>query len=57
VSICVKCRNDRGQWKRHGRRALIYASWGYQPPSPDTVFMTYRLRFGIESSYRQMHER
>ena len=56
VSICVKCRNYRGQWKRHGRQALIYAYWGYRPPSPDSVFATYRLRFGIESSYRQMHE-
>ena len=56
VSICVKCRNYRGQWKRHGRQALIYAYWGYKPASPDSVFMTYRLRFGIETSYRQMHE-
>jgi putative transposase len=56
VSICVKCRNYRGQWKRHGRQALIYAYWGYQPKSPDAVFTTYRLRSGIESSYRQMHE-
>jgi Transposase DDE domain len=56
VSIGVKCRNYRGQWKRHGRQALIYASWGYRPKSPDSVFTTYRLRFGIESSYRQMHE-
>src|SRR5512146_711435 len=56
VSICVKCRNYRGQWKRHGRQALIYASWGFGPPSPDSVFATYRLRFGIETSYRQMHE-
>jgi hypothetical protein len=56
VSICVKCRNYRGQWKRHGRQALIYAYWGFDPPSPDSVFMTYRLRFGIETSSRQMHE-
>jgi len=56
VSICVKCRNYRGQWKRHGRQVLIYAYWGYRPPSPDSVFETYRLRFGIETSYRQMHE-
>jgi Transposase DDE domain len=56
VSICVKCRNYRGQWKRHGRQALIYAYWGYRPPSPDSVYATYRLRFGIETSYRQMHE-
>ncbi|MBV8317104.1 MAG: transposase [Planctomycetaceae bacterium] len=56
VSICVKCRNYKGQWKRHGRQALIYASWGYRPSSPESVFATYRLRFGIEASYRQMHE-
>src|SRR3954470_9672645 len=56
VSICVKCANYRGQWKRHGRQALIYAYWGHRPPSPDSVFATYRLRFGIESSYRQLHE-
>jgi hypothetical protein len=56
VSICVKCRNYRGQWKRHGRQALISAYWGYQPSSPDAVFTTYRLRFGIETSYRQLHE-
>jgi len=55
VSICVKCRNYRGQWKRHGRQALVYAYWGYRPASPDAVYTTYRLRFGIETSYRQMH--
>src|SRR4051812_15318577 len=37
VSICVKCRNYRGERKRHGRQALIYAYWGYQPASPDSV--------------------
>jgi Transposase DDE domain len=56
VPICVKGRNYRGPWKRHGRRTLISAYWGYRPSSPDSVFETYRLRFGIESSYRQMHE-
>jgi putative transposase len=56
VSICVKCRNWRGERKRHGRQPLIYAYWGYRPPSPESVFTTYRLRFGIESSYRQLHE-
>src|SRR3954466_466514 len=56
VSIGVKCRNYRGERKRHGRQALIYAYWGYRPSTPDSVFTTYRLRFGIETSYRQMHE-
>jgi putative transposase len=56
VSVCVKCRNYRGQWKRHGRQALVYACWGLQPSSCQWVHETYRLRFGIESSYRQMHQ-
>jgi hypothetical protein len=55
VSICVRCRNYRGQWKRHGRQALVYAYGGYPPSSPESVFATYRQRFGIETSYRQMH--
>jgi Transposase DDE domain len=56
VSICVKCRNYRGQWKRHGRQKLVYAYWGIQPTSYQWVHETYRTRFGIESSYRQMHQ-
>jgi DDE family transposase len=56
VSIAVKCRNYRGERGRHGRQALIYAFWGFQPASPEAAFTTYRLRFGIETSYRQMHE-
>jgi putative transposase len=56
VSICVSCRNDRGQWKRHGRRALVYACWGVPGRSCQWVRETYRTRFGIESSYRQMNQ-
>lgn len=56
VSICVSCRNFRGQWKRHGRRALVYACWGVEGRSCAWVRATYRTRFGIESSYRQMNQ-
>jgi hypothetical protein len=56
VSICVKCRNYRGQWKRQGRQKLVYAYWGMEPTSYQWVHETYRSRFGIESSYRQMHQ-
>jgi len=28
LAICVRCRNYRGQWKRHGRQALVYGYWG-----------------------------
>jgi putative transposase len=56
VAICVKCRNYRGQWGRHGRQRLVYAFWGLTPPSFDWVRAVYRSRFAIETTYRQMHE-
>jgi Transposase DDE domain len=56
VSICVSCRNYRGQWKRHGRQALVYACWAVEGRSCPWVRETYRARFGIESSYRQMNQ-
>jgi hypothetical protein len=56
VSICVSCRNYRGQWKRQGRWAMVYACWGVEGRSCIWVRETYRSRFGIESSYRQMNQ-
>jgi len=56
VTICVSCRNYRGQWGRHGRQALVYACWGVDGRSCPWVRETYRARFGIESSYRQMNQ-
>jgi hypothetical protein len=56
VSVGVKCRNYRGQWRRHGRQALVYAFWGLAPSSVQWVYATYRLRFGIETTYRQLRE-
>src|SRR5262249_22860094 len=47
----------RGERGRHGREALAYA-WGgmARPSSPVWVKETYRKRFGIEASYRQMNQ-
>jgi hypothetical protein len=56
VRIGVYCGNYRGQWKRHGRLAWVYAYWGWRPGSPRQLADTYRRRFGIETSYRQMNE-
>jgi hypothetical protein len=56
VSICVYCGNYNGQWKKKGRFAWVFAYWGFQPGSPRWVADTYRQRFGIETSYRQMNE-
>jgi hypothetical protein len=56
VKIAVYCGNYRGQRKRHGRYAWVYAYWGFRPGSLRWVADTYRLRFGIETSYRQMNQ-
>jgi DDE family transposase len=54
VNVCVCCRNDAGRQGRHGRHTLAYAYWGFHPGSIAWVRQTYRRRFGIETSYRQM---
>lgn len=56
VSIAIVCRNYRGQRGRHGRRTQLYAYWGLRPGSTLWVYETYRKRFGIETTYRQMNE-
>jgi putative transposase len=56
VSICVHCGNHRGKRKRRGRYAWVYAYWGFKPGSTKWVKDTYRSRFGIETSYRQLNE-
>jgi hypothetical protein len=56
VAVCVKCRNARGERGKHGRQAWVYAYWGIAPKSWDWVRQTYRQRFGIETSYRQLKE-
>jgi len=56
-AVCVKCRNRRGARGRHGREALVYAFGGrLQPSSYQWVKETYRRRFAIETSYRQLHQ-
>ncbi len=56
VRICIHCRNYNGQWGRHGRQTLVYAFWGLEPSSTRWVRQTYRKRFAIETSYRQLHQ-
>jgi Transposase DDE domain len=56
VSVCVKCRNWRGERGRHGRQRLVYAFWGFTPASWDWVRQAYRSRFAIETSYRQLQQ-
>lgn len=55
VAVCVKCRNRRGERGRHGRQALVYAyGGGLRPGSYQWVKETYRSRFAIETTYRQL---
>jgi putative transposase len=57
VAVCVKCRNRRGERRRRGREALLYAyGGGLCPGSFRWVQETYRSRFAIETSYRQLHQ-
>lgn len=56
VNICVSLRNYAGKFRRRGRQRLVYAYWGLQPTHHRWVREMYRKRFGIETSYRQMHQ-
>jgi hypothetical protein len=57
VGVCVKCRNLRGERGRHGREALVYAyGGGLAPTSYQWVKETYRTRFAIETTYRQLQQ-
>jgi hypothetical protein len=57
VGVCVRCRNLRGERGRHGRQALVYAfGAGLCPGSYAWVKETYRTRFAIETSYRQLRQ-
>jgi hypothetical protein len=56
VSLGIHCRNYDGQWGRRGRQTLVYAFWGFQATSTRWLRETYRRRFAIETSYRQMHQ-
>ena len=52
VDLCVLRRRRRD---RHGNRAFLYACWGVSR-TPANVYQVYRLRFVVETSYRQMHQ-
>ena len=52
VDLCV-LRRKRAD--RRGNRAFLYACWGVRR-TPTDVYSVYRLRFGVETSYRQMNQ-
>jgi hypothetical protein len=60
VGVCCRWvqrrRRRRPEWGPWKREVWVYAYWGVQPPTLTWLRETYRLRFGIESSYRQLHQ-
>jgi putative transposase len=54
--LAVVCHNLKGRRDRHEREALLYATWGIRRRPLGWIKKTYRSRFGIESSYRQLHQ-
>lgn len=59
VDIAVKVSRPRKptrQGKKAKKRVLVYATWGVGQRSVEWVRQTYRRRFGIETSYRQLEQ-
>ena len=56
VGVCVVYGRFGRRGQRRRLRALVYAYWGFHPPSCDWVRETYRTRFAIETTYRQMNQ-
>jgi hypothetical protein len=56
VQIGVARHDSTSRRGRRTKQILVYAFWGLAPSSPRWVRETYRQRFGIETTYRQMHQ-
>jgi Transposase DDE domain len=61
VTLAVCChrlpeRTRSGRLVKRREVVWLYALWGFRPGSVAQVRETYRKRFGIESSYRQLHQ-
>jgi hypothetical protein len=56
VRICVSHKSEATARKSRSHKTLVYAFWGFRPPGTRWIRETYRRRFGIETSYRQMNQ-
>jgi len=54
--LAVVCHNLNGRWGKHQREAWLYATWGVRHRPLGWIRQAYRSRFGIEASYRQVHQ-
>jgi putative transposase len=56
VRICAHAHNHGGKKGQHGRYVWLYAFWGLELRTARAISATYRKRFAIESSYRQLNQ-
>ena len=56
VGICVVYGRFGKRGKRRRLQTFVYAYWGFRPASCEWVRETYRTRFAIETTYRQMNQ-
>jgi len=54
--LAVVCINGGGRCNERGRQALLFATYNVRSRSLEWIRKTYRKRFGIESSYRQINQ-
>jgi putative transposase len=56
TEVVIVCKYSRGRYKRHGVEYFAYAVYGLGRIPAHQIFELYRRRFGIETSYRQVHQ-
>jgi len=54
--VGVYCKNLNGECGKFGRKSFTFAYYGVTIGRARWMFENYRKHFGIETSYRQMHE-
>jgi len=54
-SVCVSYRTHRNRNGKRVQKKLLFAAWGVHG-TPTAIREKYRLRFGIETSYRQLRQ-
>ena len=56
LDVCVVYRRFRDRRGRHHKKTELFGCWGLHQVQPRWLRETYRRRFAIESSYRQMNQ-
>jgi putative transposase len=56
TEVVIVCKYSAGRYRRRGVKYFAYAVYGLGPIEAHPLFEWYRRRFGIETSYRQLHQ-